>query len=81
MKNKQPLFVGATRIQKSYVSFYWMPVYMYPEMLEGLSPMLRQRMQGKSCFNFKEVDEALLDELARLAEAGMAKFEADGYVK
>ena len=59
-------FVAATRVGKRYVSFYLMGVYGAPELLDGMSPELRRRMQGKSCFNFTTVDEALLAELTEL---------------
>lgn len=52
MTNRQPLFFGAVQVKKKYVSFYLMPVYVRPSLLEGISPALRKRMQGKSCFNF-----------------------------
>jgi hypothetical protein len=74
MKNKQPLFFAGARIGKAYVSFHLMPVYACPELLKGMSPELKRRMQGKSCFNFKSVDEDLLKELARLTKAGFARF-------
>jgi len=74
MKNKQPLCFGGVRLGKAYVSFYLMSVYASPELLKGMSPELRKRMQGKSCFNFKEVDEKLFKELAKLTKAGAAKF-------
>jgi hypothetical protein len=54
-----------------------MSVYAYPDLLKTMSPELKKRMQGKSCFNFKEVDEKLFKELAQLTRAGAAKF-ADG---
>ena len=79
-KNKTPLFFGAVQIKKSYVSFHLMPVYFNPELLEGLSENLKKRMQGKSCFNFKELDKTLLIELAALVEAGYKKYEEQGYV-
>jgi len=69
----KPLFFASTVMKKNYVSFYLMPVYMHPELLEGISPQLAKRMQGKSCFNFKTNDEALLAELARLTERGYQK--------
>jgi hypothetical protein len=59
-------FVAGTRLNKRYVSYYLMSVYAQPELLGSISPGLRRRMQGKSCFNFTSVDEALLDELERL---------------
>ena len=65
-KWKKELFLGAVEINKNYVSFHWMPVYMYPKLLDDLSPELKKRMQGKSCFNFKNVDEPLFAELAAL---------------
>lgn len=79
-KNKTPLFFGAVQIKKSYVSFHLMPVYSNPELLEGISGDLRKRMQGKSCFNFKDLDESLLIELAALVAAGYAKYEEQGYI-
>ena len=74
MKNKQPLCFGGVRLGKSYVSFYLMSVYACPDLLKGMSPELKRRMQGKSCFNFREVDERLFKELAQLTKAGAAKF-------
>jgi hypothetical protein len=79
-KNKKPLFFGAVQIKKAYVSFHLMPVYMNPELLEGLSPALRSRMQGKSCFNFAEIDKPLFKELGSLTKAGFASFKDQGFV-
>jgi hypothetical protein len=80
MKNKQPLCFAAARVGKSYVSFYLMPVYVYPDLLDGASPELKKRMQGKSCFNFKSVDDKLFKELARLTKAGFARYKTAKYV-
>jgi hypothetical protein len=79
-KNKSPLFFGAVQIKKAYVSFHLMPVYVKPELLDGISPELRARMQGKSCFNFKSVEPALFKELAKLTKAGYASYKAQGFV-
>lgn len=79
-KNKKPLYFGSTKIRKSYVSFYLMPVYLNPELLDGISDELRKRIQGKSCFNFKDVDETLFTELADLAEAGYQSYAEQGFV-
>ena len=81
MKNKQPLCFGGVRRGKNYVSFYLMSVYASPELLESMSPELKKRMQGKSCFNFKEVDENLFKELAKLTKAGAAKFNEEKFIE
>ena len=59
------------------VSFYLMPVSMYPGLLETISPELKKRMQGKSCFNFKKVDKTLFDELAALTRQGFERFRKE----
>lgn len=73
-KWKKELFFGSAQIKKNYVSFYLMPVYMYPELLEGISPELKKHMQGKSCFNFKMVEPDLFKELETLTDKGAEKF-------
>lgn len=52
-KNKKPMFFGSVMVNKGYVAFHLMPVYCFPELLKDISPELKKRMQGKSCFNFK----------------------------
>jgi hypothetical protein len=79
-KNKKPLFFGAVQIRKSYVSFHFMPVYVNPELLAGVSSELKSRMHGKSCFNFAEVDKALFEELAALTKAGFESYKEQGFV-
>lgn len=79
-KNKKPVFFGAVQVKKAFVSYHLMPVYGKPELLEGLSPKLKARMQGKSCFNFTEVDKPLFKELAALTKAGFASYKEQGFV-
>jgi hypothetical protein len=79
-KNKKPLFFGAVQLKKAYVSFHLMPVYVRPELLEGISPDLRSRMHGKSCFNFRTVEPSLFKELSDLTSAGFASYQEQGFV-
>ena len=66
-------YVAGTRLGKRYVSYYLMGVYGDPALVDGMSPELRRRMQGKSCFNFTKVDKALFAELALLTEQSIAR--------
>ena len=59
-------YVAGIRRGKRYVSYYLMSVYAEPDIITGMSPGLRRRMQGKSCFNFTRVDELLFEELGRI---------------
>ena len=78
--NKKPLPFAGVEVKKNYVSYHLFPVYMYPDLLDGMSDGLRKRMQGKSCFNFKAInagDEALLAELEQLTGAGAARLRRE----
>ena len=81
MKNKQPLAFGGVRLGKNYVSFHLMSVYASPELLRNASPELKKRMQGKSCFNFKEVDKKLFSELKTLTKDGAVKFSDQKFIQ
>ncbi len=78
-KLKKRFPTGWVRIEKNYVSYHFMPIYMFPELSRGLSKKLLARMQGKSCFNFKTVDEALFKELERLTKRGFALAKKSGF--
>jgi len=71
----KPMFFAQVRKGKAYVSFHLMPLYMNEKLSATVSPELKKRMQGKTCFNFKSgPDPELLRELERLTEAGLACF-------
>jgi hypothetical protein len=69
-------YVAGTRVGKRYVSYYLMPVYASPELNARMTPELRRRMQGKSCFNFTTIDDTLLAELEELTGKGIPGFRA-----
>ena len=76
-KWKKELFFGSAQIKKNYVSFYLMPVYMYPDLLREIGPELKKRMQGKSCFNFKKVEPELFQELEDITKKSYERFQKE----
>jgi hypothetical protein len=68
------IWFGGVEIKKNYVSFHLIPVYASATLREALSPSLRKRMQGKSCFNFTKIDPAHVKELAAVTKKGFAGF-------
>jgi hypothetical protein len=76
-KWKKAVLFGAVQVKKNYVSFYLMPVYMFPDLLKDISPELKKHMQGKSCFNFKKVEPELFNELASLTHKGVDRFKKE----
>ncbi|MGB9236103.1 MAG: hypothetical protein WCC04_16970 [Terriglobales bacterium] len=73
---KPLMFAGLTT--KSYVSFHLFPVYIFPELANGISPELKKRMQGKTCWNFKKAEQPLFAELGKVVEASFRRFEELG---
>ncbi|MDM7862305.1 hypothetical protein QTP81_16985 [Alteromonas sp. ASW11-36] len=80
MKNKKPMYFGSVKINKRYVSFHLMPVYVFPELLTSISARLKKRMQGKSCFNFTVSDEPLFTELTALVKNAYEMYAHEGYL-
>lgn len=80
-KDGYPGYFAMVKVGKRYVSYHLMPVYGFPELLDDMSDALRSRMQGKSCFNFITVDEALFAELTTLTRRGYDAFAANGLLE
>lgn len=68
-KTGEPGWFGTVTTKKTYVAYHLMPLYGSAALAELISPELAKRKQGKTCFNFKSVDDDLFAELARLTEA------------
>jgi hypothetical protein len=73
-EKKREMWFGGVEIKKNYVSFHLVPIYMKPELLDGISPELKKRLTGKGCFNFTKTDDKLFAELAKLTAAGFDLF-------
>ncbi|MDQ4096530.1 MAG: hypothetical protein M3144_01505 [Actinomycetota bacterium] len=78
IENKKPLFFAAAQTGKWYVSYYLMPVYVFPDLLDGLPAALKKRMQGKSCFNFTSLDDDALAALHDLTKRGFERYQSGG---
>ena len=73
--------VAWVQIGRPYVSYHLMALDGDAVGREGLSPGLRARMQGKTCFNFKAVDEELFRELEALTARECHVFRKAGFIR
>lgn len=78
-KFKKDIWFGGVQIMKNYVSLHFIPVYMYPELLNYISPEVKKKM-GKACFNFKKLDNGTIKELDTLIKNGFKKFEEESLI-
>jgi hypothetical protein len=65
-KPSAPMWFGAVRSEKAYVSYHLMPLYTDGALKADIPPELAQRMQGKTCFNFTRPDPELFRALGTL---------------
>ena len=78
---RQPMYFGSVRLGKAYVSFHLMPLYMNPPLTKTISPALKKRMQGKTCFNFKtDPEPELIAELKQLTDTGFEQWSEKKWV-
>ena len=78
LRKGERIAVAAVKKNKNYVSFHFIPIYIYPDLVRKISPELKKRMQGKGCFNFNAPDRVLLEELAELVRAGIDAYKRRG---
>jgi hypothetical protein len=79
-KRKEVFFAGLI-IQKSYVGFYFMPVYTEAEAVQFFGAELLATLKGKSCFYIKrltpEIERQMEDALAK----GLELYRGKGWVR
>jgi hypothetical protein len=77
---RSEVFFASVVVQKSYVGFYYMPVYTNPEMKKIIAPELLALLKGKSCFHVKALDPKLVAHIRRSLQAGYRQYKKNGWV-
>ena len=78
-KRKEVFFAGLI-IQKSYVGFYYMPVYAEPEVKQLFKAELLRLLKGKSCFHIKKLTPGLLSQIEEALEEGYRMYQKRSWV-
>jgi hypothetical protein len=78
-KRDEMWFVSAL-IQKGYVGFYYMPIYMHDEMKKLFSPMFIKCLKGKACFHIKNTDPVIMEDIKKAMEAGYDAYVKKGWI-
>jgi hypothetical protein len=80
-KQKMPtIAVAWVQVGKAYVSYHHMAFYGSSALHQSMSPELKKHLHGKTCFNFKVVDEPLFKELETLTARGFRGMADAGFV-
>jgi hypothetical protein len=83
-RRRTEVFFAGLIVQKSYVGFYFMPVYADPgladaERTDVFGPELLATLKGKSCFHIKRLTPELEAQIAAALDAGYDLYVARGW--
>jgi hypothetical protein len=78
-KRKEVFFAGLI-IQKTYVGFYFMPVYADGDLQAVFRPELLATLKGKSCFYIKRLMPELAEQIAAALAASYRLYEERSWV-
>lgn len=77
---RKEVFFAGIRRQKSFVGFYFLPVYAEPGLGALLAPPLLKLLKGKSCFHVKSTDGGLLELIRSALDKGLDAYQRRGWV-
>ena len=79
-RKKSELWFAGLLIQKGYVGFYYMPVYVEPEQKKIFGPELLKTLKGKSCFHIKTADPVIYSQIEEALKLGYEEWQKKGWV-
>ena len=79
-RRRDELWFVSMLIQKGYVGFYYMPVYMNEPVRRQLKPELLKTLKGKACFHIKKIDPPLLAQIDDALRIGYDAYKKMGWV-
>jgi hypothetical protein len=79
-RKRSEVFFAGLIVQKSYVGFYFMPVYTEDEAKEFFGAELLATLKGKSCFYLKKLTPELRQQMQEALEKGFEMYNAKGWV-
>jgi len=72
--------IAWVEVRKTYVSYHLMGIDGNPKVAAKLSQQLRRHMQGKTCFNFKTLDAALIEDLREVTAESLRGLRDAGFI-
>jgi hypothetical protein len=79
-RKRKEVYLAGLIIQKSYVGFYYMPVYVSAEAKRAIPEELLRLLKGKSCFHIKQLDQVVLEQIRAALKYGFESYQERGWV-
>lgn len=67
-------------LQKAFVGFYLMPLYIRPSLRWKIPKLLRKLLKGKTCFRLRSADEAMVESVRRAVDVGTQLYRERGWL-
>ncbi len=74
------MYFAGLIIKKNFVGFYFMPIYMNPDLVSKLAPELLKLLKGKSCFHFTKLDPTIIPKLESALQLGYEGYQERGWI-
>ena len=74
------LQMAAAILQKGYVGFYLMCIYMNDKAKQQISPALLKLLKGKTCFHVKALDDGLKKDVEAALVLGTKAYQERGWL-
>ena len=79
-RKRNEVFFASVAIKNKYVGFYFMPIYVEPELKALLHQDLLKLLKGKSCFHVAKLNEELLEQIVNALGTGFTLYKQKGWV-
>lgn len=79
-RKKDELWFAGALIQKGYVGFYYMPIYVNKKLKDIFKPELLKCLKGKSCFHIKKNDPLIMDQIKESLKIGYNCYKDFGWI-
>ena len=78
-KRTEVYFAGLI-LYKTYVGFYFMPIYVESKLSTVFKPELLSLRKGKSCFHIKKLDAPLVEQIKAALQAGFEIYKQNQWI-
>ena len=74
-KAHEGYYFAGLRENKNIIGFYFMPIYVFPELREAVPASLKKILKGYTCFNFKSLNPEMIGDLRLMMENGIREYK------
>jgi hypothetical protein len=79
-RKRKEVFFASIVIRKTYVGFYYMPIYTDVSLKDVFKPELMKLLKGKSCFYIRDLSPEIVSQVEEALEIGYQLYKKRGWV-